>query len=77
MQLISAVGNNGSVYILQKTNGYDPAGFATYLAQSMMDRFGTLDISDIANNYSATEYIEFCENMWKDAELYGLKYYKS
>lgn len=75
MKMISAVGNNGNIYLLQKTEDYSFAEFTTYLNNSMINRFGTTDLQEIAQKFTPDEYVEFCEKAWKDAENYGFRYY--
>ena len=77
MKMISAVGNNGKVYLLQKTEDYSFADFTVYLNNSMKNRFGTTDLNEIAQKFTPDEYVAFCENAWKEAENFGFKYYNA
>ena len=68
MDVLFAVGNNGSVYMLEKTEQYAAADF--------LRAFGNIE-----NNYpnmrkSPTDYASAMSDFLKGAEQYGVRYYE-
>lgn len=65
MELLTAVGNNGKVYVLQKTGGYLAADFVkAYIREAQY----------LAQARDPTEYAEIMERFLKGADQYGIKF---
>ena len=65
LELLTAVGNNGAVYVLQKTARYDAAGFSkSFLMES----------TKLQQMETPQEYADEIERFLKEAEQYGLRF---
>jgi len=67
MVMLTAVGNNGVVYALEKTSQFDPGGFWFHEA-SMLAKH-----SDFLS--SPENYAVFVNELLKEAKAYGIRYY--
>lgn len=65
-QIMSAVGNSGSLYVLEKTEEYNAAGFIRYLQE--------MGLSHPNRNASPEKYIQFMEDLLKGVNEYGINY---
>ncbi len=65
MEVLTAVGNDGVVYLLQKTDSYDPVGF------SKAFWIGSIELQKAK---TAQEYLEMIEHFLKGAEQYGVRF---
>ena len=65
---LTAVGNNGSVYMMIKSNTYDENGFSDYIqtARKML--------TDLANNSDIDGYISTVYRVLKGAKQYGVEF---
>ena len=64
--IMSAVGNNGSLYVLEKTEEYNAAGFIRYLHETVL--------SHPDSTTSPEKYIQFMEDLLKGVNEYGVTY---
>ena len=68
LRILGAVGNNGTVYFIEKTNDFDSYYFNNYKDNIRMDYLV---------NMPPEEHIKFIEEVMKGAEEYGVKFYTS
>lgn len=64
--IMTAVGNSGSVYLLQKTKEYDPIGFAVAFGKNLLPK---LDKAKSAADYAAA-----INSFLKEAKKYGVQF---
>lgn len=68
-KIMTAVGNNGNVFLMEKAKGYDAPGLIQFLNEA---RHQTEDYMDTPENY-----VRFMENFLKEASKYGFHYTKA
>ncbi|MGN0605756.1 MAG: hypothetical protein ACI4JM_04460 [Oscillospiraceae bacterium] len=68
LQILGAVGNNGSVYFIEKTENFDDYFFDDYMKEIRKDYL--IDMPP-------EEHIKFVKEVMKGAEEYGVKFYTS
>lgn len=66
MQGLTAVGNNGSIYLIHKTKAYDKAQFLRFVAKL---RKNAIKITESGN---IEEYLQVMNSALKEAETYGV-----
>lgn len=66
LQVVSAVGNNGTVYLLSKTDDYNAAEFAKYYAASTQNNPHRMD--------SVENYIRWITELLEGGKKYGVVY---
>ena len=69
LNIMTVVGNNGAVYVLEKTDTFDFAGLGRFLQ-------GKLDQQKADFRTSPDLYINFMEDFLHEAERYGLGYWR-
>ncbi len=68
LYILGAVGNDGSVYFIEKTNNFDSYYFDNYMYNIRLD---------YPIKMSFEEHMKFIEEVVKGAEEYGIKFYTS
>lgn len=68
LRILGAVGNNGTVYFIEKTNDFDNYFFDYYMKEIRKDYL--IDMPP-------EEHMKFIEEVMKGAEEYGVKFYTS
>ena len=68
LRILGAVGNNGTVYFIEKTDNFDDYFFDYYMKEIRKDYL--IDMPP-------EEHIKFIEEVMKGAEEYGVKFYTS
>lgn len=90
MQMLTIVGNKGSLYIIQKSNNYDEIGFSSYLVkQKQKNIFEEYSFAQIISNQSIisnfsqdkvellkTVIRQFSADTLEEAKNYGIKYFQ-
>ncbi len=66
IQIMGAVGHNGSTFFVEKTNDYDFLGFCNFMEESKLD---------FPIKMSAAERVQYVERIMEGAEEYGVKFY--
>ncbi len=66
--ILGAIGNDGSVYFIEKTEDFDAYYFEEYVNEIRMD---------FLIDMPAEEHIKFIEKVLEGAEEYGVKFYTS
>ena len=65
LETMTAVGNNGTVYLLQKTAAYDPVGFSKALLTEQ---------SKLKGIHTPEKYAEEINRFLREAEQYGTRF---
>ena len=65
LETMTAIGNDGAIYLLQKTGAYNPVGFSKALLMEQMK---------LKNIQTSLEYAEELNQFLEGAEKYGIRF---